>query len=346
MWLLPLSKNQTGRNVSGTYPSSSHTYADPMAVPTPMLATAGQPPDNTNWAIEMKWDGARIIATIRDSRPRLYSRNQRDLSASFPEIVTALADQCRGRDMTIDGEIVAQDPTGAPSFGLLQQRLHVANPTAELLRTVPVQLFVFDVLAVDGDPATALPYRARRELLDHLKLDTPPLHTPPYWHDMPAADLLQVSGQHGLEGIVSKRLDSTYTSGRSRAWIKTVLRQEIDAVVIGWLPGSGRFAGTFGSLLLAGRDETGDLVLIGAVGTGFTAAVRRSLRLQLDELAVSEPPVVGVVPRPIAALARWVTPVLVGTVEYREFTGGSLRHPSWRGLRVDKTVDEVEFPVL
>ncbi|WP_306365395.1 non-homologous end-joining DNA ligase [Nocardia sp. CC227C] len=315
-----------------------------MPPPTPMLATAGQPPDNPGWAIEMKWDGARIIATIHNGTPRLYSRNQRDHTSAYPEIVGALTEQCRGRDMTIDGEIVAQLPSGAPSFGLLQQRLHIANPSTELVRTVPVQLFVFDVLAVDGEPTTALPYRERRELLDHLKLDTPPLHTPPYWHDMPARQLLQVSAEHGLEGIVSKRLDSAYTPGRSRAWIKTVLRHEVDAVVIGWLPGSGRVAGTFGSLLLAGRDETGDLVFIGAVGTGFTDAVRRSLRLHLDELAVSQAPVTGPIPRPVASLARWVTPRLVGTVEYREFTGGSLRHPSWRGLRVDKTVDGVEFP--
>ncbi|MEU0542871.1 non-homologous end-joining DNA ligase [Nocardia sp. NPDC005978] len=313
-----------------------------MAVPAPILATAGQPPDHAGWAVEMKWDGARAIVIIRDGHPRLYSRNQRDFTDSYPELVHALAEQCRGRDMIVDGEIVAQDETGAPSFGRLQRRLHVANPSNELMRTVPVQLFLFDVLAVDGEPTMTLSYLDRRELLDGLKLDTLPLVTPPFWRDVPAADLLEVSAQHGLEGIVSKRLDSRYTPGRSRSWLKTVLRQQLDLVVVGWLPGSGSVAGTFGALVVAGRGQDGALRYAGAVGTGFTAAARRSLRFHLDELAIAEPPVRAAVPRDVASQARWVVPRIVGTVEFREFTGVSLRHPSWRGLRNDKSPGEVD----
>ncbi|MGX1809700.1 non-homologous end-joining DNA ligase [Nocardia sp. NPDC055321] len=313
-----------------------------MAVPAPMLATAGQPPDHAGWAVEMKWDGARAIVIVRGGHPRLYSRNQRDFTGSYPELVHALAEQCRGHDMIVDGEIVAQDEAGAPSFSRLQRRLHVANPSNELMRTVPVQLFLFDVLAVGDEPTTTLSYLNRRELLDGLKLDTPPLVTPPFWRDVPAADLLEVSVQHGLEGIVSKRLDSQYTSGRSRAWLKTVLRQQLDLVVVGWLPGSGSASGTFGALIVAGRDKDGALRYAGAVGTGFTAAARRSLRFHLDELAIADAPLGTAMPRDVASQARWVTPRLVGTVEFREFTGGSLRHPSWRGLRTDKSAEETD----
>ncbi|GAB4590184.1 ATP-dependent DNA ligase [Nocardia sp. IFM 10818] len=150
-----------------------------MVIPTPMLAVNGDPPDGPDWAVEMKWDGARMIAVLVDDSVRLFSRNQRETTSSYPEIVTALTELSHGRTMTLDGEIVAQNAAGAPSFPRLQRRLHVANPTRDLQLSVPVQFFVFDLLALDGQATTGLPYSRRREKLDELKLDTPPILTPP-----------------------------------------------------------------------------------------------------------------------------------------------------------------------
>ncbi|GAB4590183.1 ATP dependent DNA ligase [Nocardia sp. IFM 10818] len=124
--------------------------------------------------------------------------------------------------------------------------------------------------------------------------------------------------------------------------MKTVLRQQLDVTVVGWLPGTGSTAGSFGSLLIAGRLPDGGYGLLGAVGSGFTAAARRNLRTQLDALATPDPPITGPVPKPLALQARWTTPRLVGTVQYREYTGGSLRHPSWQGLRQDKTAEQAD----
>ncbi len=316
-----------------------------VAVPAPMLAVAGRPPDDADWAIEMKWDGVRAIVVCQGGECRLYSRNQRDVTGSYPELATVLGELTAGRELILDGEIIAQTATGAPSFALLQRRMHVVRPTKQLIAAVPVQLHLFDILADGVDSLTGLPYLRRRERLQELEYTEAPVRTPPHWLDVAADKLMAVARENHLEGIVSKRVDATYQPGRrSPAWIKTPLRKTTEAIVAGWTTGNGAMAATFGSLILGANDPDGRLVYIGNVGTGFTAAVRRSLRTRLDTLARPGPPFPEPPPRAAVGAAHWVDPVLVGNIEYREYTGEGLRHPSWRGLRNDKPPEDVTIP--
>ncbi|WP_084501357.1 ATP dependent DNA ligase [Nocardia xishanensis] len=156
------------------------------------------------------------------------------------------------------------------------------------------------------------------------------------WTGIPVDTILATAATHGLEGIVSKRLDSVYRPGtRSRLWLKTPLRRSAEVIIVGWVASSG--GGEFGalaSLVLGAYDQAGRLVYVGNVGTGFSAAARRALRRRLTELAIIEPPFDRSPPPERATGVHWVSPRLVGTVEYRE-SAGALRHPSWRGLRVE-----------
>ncbi|WP_282783377.1 MULTISPECIES: non-homologous end-joining DNA ligase [unclassified Nocardia] len=306
-----------------------------------MLAVAGPPPDAEGWAVEMKWDGARIMAVCAAGECRLYSRNGRDVGGSYPELVAALRTLAADRALILDAEVIAADADGAPSFGRLQRRMHVARPGEHLVAQVPVQLFAFDILAVDARDVTTLPYLERRRLLAELPL-TAPLSAPPHWLGVGAGALLAVAREHRLEGIVSKRVDSPYLPGRrSPTWVKTPLRRGTEVIVCGWTPGSGGHQHTFGSLVLGAHDHTGTLVYIGNVGTGFTQPVRRVLRAALDDIAVPTSPFTTA--PPLSGRWHWVRPVLVGDVEYREFTD-RLRMPSWKGLRSDKTAAEVMLP--
>ncbi|MGW4242622.1 non-homologous end-joining DNA ligase [Nocardia sp. NPDC004722] len=309
-----------------------------------MLATGGSPPDGPGWAFEMKWDGVRIIALAGAGEAQLFSRNGNDVGAAYPEVVAALKTLPGKESLILDGEIVALDRDGAPSFGLLQRRMHVARPAEPLIAEVPVRFFVFDLLTVDGVDLTRRPYLERRARLAELALPAP-LSVPPHWIDMDAEKLLKVAREHRIEGIVAKRTDSVYLPGRrSPAWIKTPLRERTEAVVAGWTPGAGAFGASFGSLVLGAHDDAGRLVYIGNVGTGFTHAARRVLRGALDEIEVSASPFEQPPPEAAAGGWHWVEPILVGDVEYREFSGERLRMPSWKGLRTDKPPAVVAVP--
>lgn len=310
-----------------------------------MLAVAGVAPDTPQWAMEMKWDGVRAIVVCRNRICRLYSRNRREITGSYPELAAALTAGAGNRELILDGEIIAQTPAGAPSFALLQRRMHVARPGSALVRAVPVQLFLFDMLVDQAETVTGEPYLRRRERLQQLGLTTAPVQTPPYWVDIDAEQMMAAARDNHLEGIVSKRLDSVYRPGRrSPDWVKTPFRRTTEAIIAGWTSGSGSVSGSFGSLILGAYNREGALVHIGNVGTGFTFADRRSLRARLDELSRADPlfPLTSTRGRP--GIPHWVEPVLVGDVEYREYTGEGLRHPSWRGLRLDKSREEVVVP--
>ena len=310
-----------------------------------MLATLGQLPGGAGWAFEMKWDGQRAIATVDNGVSRLFSRNGNDITATFPELAVPIVAALDGREATLDGEIVALDANGRPSFSRLQRRMHVLSPTAQLRNEVPVTYYVFDVLALDGKSTTGLPYLRRRAELTDLALSGPRLRVPPYWTDVDGEEMLDLARRHHLEGAVAKRVDSTYQPGRrSPAWIKQPLRANTEGIVVGWVDGTGAARDGIGSLLLAAYDDDHQLVYIGHVGTGFTTTTRKSLREQLTALERPTSPLASPPPARETKDARWVEPQLVGDVEYREYTGGRLRHPSWKGLRDDKTPSEVDLP--
>lgn len=308
----------------------------------PMLAVAGDLPDArlTGWATEMKWDGARAISYIGGSQVLVFSRNDRDVSVSYPEL-QVLRDALN-QDAVLDGEIVAMDSDGRPNFGLLQSRMHVVDPArvSTLRERVPVCYLVFDVLALDGHRVLHLLYEQRRQLLEQLELSAEGIVVPPSFRGDPA-DVLKASLDTGLEGVVCKRLDSVYTPGRrSRSWVKVKHQRMQEVVIVGWEPGEGRRAGEVGALLL-GVHIDDELTYVGQVGTGFSDRTLADLRKRLKPLETEKPAVAGV-PREYARSAHWVRPELVGEVVYGEWTQDvRLRHPSWRGLRFDKAPRDV-----
>ncbi len=313
----------------------------PAHVP-PMLATpSGLPPDEGGWAFEMKWDGIRAIAYIEGGRVRLLTRNDRDVTGTYPE-VRLLGEQLGTTQAILDGEIVAFDKDGRPSFGRLQQRMGVSSPAQarRLAATDPVVYIIFDLLHLEGQSTLALPYTARRELLADLELSGPAWQTPAALEGE-GEDLLAATREQGLEGVVAKRMDSDYQPGRrSQAWlkIKNVSTQEV--IIGGWHPGEGRRADTIGSLLLGVPDEDG-LRYVGKVGTGFSQQTLQDLHRRLAGLVRTTSPFVDV-PRKDAKDARWCTPSLVAEVRYASWTDDRrLRHPSWLGLRPDKSPTDV-----
>jgi len=309
----------------------------------PMLATAGElPHDEDAFGYELKWDGVRAVVYVDGDTVRTLTRNDREVAATYPEL-GSLAGALGGRSAVLDGEIVAFDDGGRPSFGVLQARMHVtrAAQVERLRRSVPVSYLAFDLLHLQGRSTRGQPYAERRALLEELPLGHRSMSVPRYFRGG-GADLLAASRERGLEGVVAKRLDSVYLPGRrSPAWVKVKNLRTQEVVIGGWQPGEGRRAATIGSLLLGVQAERG-LVYAGHVGTGFTESTLRDLRDRLRVLERSSSPFADVVPRPFARDARWVEPQLVAEVTFGEWTReGRLRHPSYRGLRVDKAPSEV-----
>jgi bifunctional non-homologous end joining protein LigD len=327
------------------------THADPaseaLLLPEsvrPMLAVPGALPTSSGWAFEFKWDGVRAIVAAAAGQVRLTSRNGNDVTGGYPEIVRA----CAGidRPVLLDGELVALDRNGRPDFGLLQQRMHVRAPADELRQRVPVSLYVFDVLVVDGQRLLAEPFDGRRECLVGFGLDgLPGVAVPPSFTDVSGAQLLEVARGHRLEGVVAKRRSSRYEPGRrSAAWVKTALLTTREVLIGGWTAGEGRRSNTLGALLLGARDAEGRLRYLGNVGTGFTEQMLHHLLGRLEPLRRDGSPFDEPVPREHARGVRWVRPELVGEVQYRTLTADNrLRHAAWRGLRPDRDPDEVLF---
>jgi bifunctional non-homologous end joining protein LigD len=308
----------------------------------PMLATLGTlppPAQDEQWAYEMKWDGVRAIVRVADGRVGLRSRNDKDMTVAYPELAS-LGAALVGHQALLDGEIVTFDSHGKPSFSRLQKRMHVAN-AAEAKRLAagdPVVLLIFDVLHLDGRSLLKLPYSERRSLLEGLNLAGKAWATPAAF-DGNGADAVRVSQEQKLEGVVAKRLSSTYVPGRrSPDWVKVKNIRTQEVIVGGWHPGAGRREGMIGSLLL-GIPDGEELAYVGKVGTGFTDAMLAELSTDLQAAADSP---FKEVPRADARQAHWVAPTLVGEVAFAEWTpDGRLRHPAWRGLRDDKRPDQV-----
>jgi bifunctional non-homologous end joining protein LigD len=319
--------------------------AEPMpARLAPMLASAGSlPRGDVGWAYEFKWDGVRAITYIEDGGVRALSRGNTDLAAGFPEL-RELAGCLGAHQAAVDGELVAFDDAGRPSFGRLQRRLNLTSAAkiASRASEVAVTYLAFDLLHLDGRSMRDLPYDDRRQRLESLDLTSESVATPPVFRDARGVDVLAAAGAGGLEGVVAKRRDSRYWPGaRSPDWVKVKIIKAQEVVIGGWTDGEGERAGSLGALLL-GVNDAGTLRYAGKVGTGFDAASRRDLLDRLRPLATSDAPFCDGLTPAEAARAHFVRPTLVGEVSYGEWTsGGHLRHPSWRGLRPDKDPAEV-----
>ena len=319
------------------------TRTDPLPETLrPMLATPGPlPEDSAGWAFEVKWDGVRAIVYVEGGRVRVLSRNDLDVTSSFPE----LAEIGKHLGMTtcvLDGEVVALDADGRPSFARLQRRLHVRDGRDAKRRAAadPVSFVAFDVLYLDGRSRLDEPYDDRRALLESLKLSGPGFTTTESFRDAVGADVLAGTVANGLEGVVAKRRDSTYRPGRRSAdWVKVKSTATQEVVIGGWTEGQGERSGGLGALLL-GIPAASGLHYVGKVGTGFSDRIRQELLDELRPLAAAESPFDD--PVPSREAAHFVQPKLVGEVRYSEWTpAGRLRHPTWKGLRIDKSLHDV-----
>jgi bifunctional non-homologous end joining protein LigD len=308
----------------------------------PMLARTGElPGDDGKWAYEIKWDGVRGIAYVEGGRMRLEARSGRDITARYPEL-RELGRALAGREAVLDGEVVAFDADGRPSFQKLQGRMHLTSEHAvrRLSQSDPVHYVIFDLLWLDGHSLCALPYTERREQLVALGLNGATWRTPAN-HVGDGAAMLEASRAQGLEGIIAKRLDSTYAPGRrSPHWVKVKNVRTTDVVIGGWLPGEGRRSTQFGALVV-GYHEDGALKYAGRVGTGFDEAELNRLGALFADLARPDSPFDG---RQPPREAQFIEPVLVASVGYGEWTQArTLRHPRYLGLRDDIDPETVEF---
>jgi bifunctional non-homologous end joining protein LigD len=294
----------------------------------PMLATLVEepPPDEENWIVEHKYDGYRAISGLSTGRVAMWTRNGLDLISRFPAIARSLSQIVVG-DAVVDGEIAVLDANGIPRFELIQQG-----------RNDEAVLFGFDLLRLDGEDLRERPVEHRRDLLWSLFFNTPAnLRFSEELHGH-VPDLLKEVGKAGWEGLVLKRHGSHYQKGRSKDWLKIKAFATQELAIVGYVPGKGAAANGIGALLLA-VNEGGELVYAGKVGTGFSSKQRKELLEELRKDEVDQPQVRGA---PRMRDAHWVKPRLVAQVRFTEWTSdGKLRHPSFQGLRPDKTPMEV-----
>lgn len=316
------------------------------AVPTdlaPMLAVAATtlPADNNQWGYEMKWDGMRVLATVEGGRVRLTSRRGNEVTERFPEL-RGLGEAMGAREAVLDGEVIALDDAGQPSFERLQPRMHVGSraKARQLASQNPVALMLFDVLWLEGHLVISLSYRERRHRLEHLELAGSHWQTPPTTYGS-GARVLQTAQELGLEGVVAKRVDSPYRPDeRSDAWRKVKVTAGQELVVGGWLTGNGRLAGRLGSLLVGYHEEPGGpLRYAGRVGSGINESTRAGLEAVLAPLRRERSPFVDT---PRLPDPTWTEPELVVEVGFHQWTSaGVLRAPRFRGMRDDKDPRDV-----
>jgi bifunctional non-homologous end joining protein LigD len=305
----------------------------------PMLARSGKlPPREEQFGFEVKWDGIRTIFYIDHGHAELRGRNGSDFTPRYPE-VRELARSLGARRMILDGEVVALDDQGRPSFERLQARMHLASDSAvrRRMRDIPVTYMIFDLLYLDGHATLSLSYEERRELLERLELEGPAWRTPSY-HRGEGEALLEATRELGIEGVVAKKLDCPYTPGaRASHWIKVKNVHTQDVVIGGWTPGEGGRSSSIGALAV-GVMEDDALVYAGKVGTGFTEQTLALLKRDLEPLRHETSPFRGRQP-PKGTI--FVEPRLVAHVEFREWTkSGTLRAPSFKGLRPDISPQE------
>lgn len=304
-----------------------------------MLCGPGPLPRSLDgWVAEPKWDGVRAIVTCHGDRLSITSRLGNDVTAGYPELAGIAARI--GVPAVLDGEIVSLDDGGAPSFQRLQRRMHVRRPPAELMAEVPVLLVAFDLLWLDGELLVGLAQAARRQRLEALSGAV--TVTPVLSADEGPEALLADCSSIGFEGFVAKKLDAPYTPGRrSPSWLKakTTCRREL--VVGGWEEGEGSRTGRIGSLAVGWVDPLHTdawpdgpcLRWAGQVGSGLSEGLLDQLQPVVERFAVGTSPFLD---GPRVPRVRWLQPLLVVEVAYREVTSaGTLRFPVLKGLRTD-----------
>ncbi|HUQ64216.1 MAG TPA: non-homologous end-joining DNA ligase [Acidimicrobiales bacterium] len=315
---------------------------------SPMTAgSVGMPADPAGWLFEPKWDGVRIITRVWSGQVNLASRAGNDVTAGYPELA-GMGPAIDPHRAVLDGEVVAFDDKGRPSFERLQGRMHVRNPPSSLLAATPVLYVVFDLLWLDGELLTGLPLTERRSRLDDLELKGPAWQTSVRIDDAPDQAMLDRSRDLGLEGYVGKQAASIYTPGRrTKAWTKVKTVGQREFVVGGWSEGERGRAGQIGSLAVgwvdpsvpAGAPHPFALRYAGQVGSGLNDFLLRTLREEFTALSTDISPFIN---PPKTPRLHFVRPEIVVEVKFTEMTtAGILRQPSLKGVRNDKDPADV-----
>lgn len=326
------SPNVTGRRPRCA-PAAAGRELPAIVEPMAAVSSAQLPPDPDRWSFEYKWDGVRAIVRWDGRRLNVYSRNLMNITSNYPELGPLGEALGRRHRAILDGEIIAMDDAGRPSFPLLQRRMHVRAPSARLVARVPVFLVIFDLLHLDRRRTLDLPLLERRALLEGLTLAGPSWRVSPA-HVGEGRAMLDAARQAGLEGVMAKRVDSPYEPGRrSPHWVKVKVVHRQEFVVGGWTPQEGT-ADSLGALQVGYYDPAGRLRYAGSVGTGFDRRTRAELGKQLARLAARASPFADVLPRHDV---QYVVPSLVAEVEYRRWPpGGLVQQAAYKGLRTDK----------
>jgi len=307
----------------------------------PMLTgLVGMPDDTTGWLFEPKWDGVRAIARVWGGRALFTSRLGNDITRGYPEFAE-LGQAAGDRTAVLDGEIIAFDEQGRPSFERLQRRMHVRGPGRALVGEVPVLYVIFDVLWLDGQLLINDPFSERRRHLEALEATGPSWQTSPILPAAPDVDLLAACRKVGLEGYVGKQAAGAYIPGkRSKSWTKVKAVGRRDFVVGGWSEGAGGRSGQIGSLAIGWVDPEAPappghpfgLRYVGLVGSGLSDTLLRKLAGDVRDMATDASPFVN---KPAAGL-HYVRPGIVVEVMFNEITrAGVLRQPSIKGFRND-----------
>ena len=307
----------------------------------PQLATLiKEPLEGNEWLHELKFDGYRMLCHLEKGKTHFWTRNGKDWSAKFPHLAKALT-SFPATTAILDGEVVATDASGRASFQKLQQAIGKTGDSGFIYQ-------VFDLLYLDGFLLTKVKLKDRKELL-HALFESISSRGPIHYSDHVEGNgrlFFRQACDYGIEGIVSKLADSIYESTRTRSWVKVKCIQRQEFVIAGYTPSKKGFPG-FGSLAL-GVYEDGRLIYTGRVGTGFSIKQRLDLQKKLDRIARESSPFAIKPKDPGLRNAVWAEPELVGEVEFTEWTtDGLIRHPSFQGLRSDKSAREVirEKPV-
>ena len=306
----------------------------------PMMAKTGDPFDSDNHFFELKWDGLRALLFLQDGKLELQNRSLRDVTASYPEIQT-VTKKIKAKKAIIDGEVVVLSKKGTPDFGKLQNRFGIEDPkrVETARRANPVTYVAFDLLHLNGKDIIKNQLEIRKSTLHDLIEEGPHL----LYGDHIERNGLQYYSEAlklGFEGIIAKEKHSPYLIGvRSSFWTKSKGSQTLDAIVVGYTQGEGMRKASFGSLVMAMYDGTGNLVHVGNVGGGFDEKSLLEIKPMLDKLVVKKPVITGPVeaPSPIT----WVKPSIVCEILYSNITSDrKLRFPRFRTLRLDKRPEE------
>lgn len=346
--LQPAASPHSASSVANATPGSPQAIPVKRPMPTaiyPMLATSvDEPFDSPDWLFEIKWDGYRAVAFIEGGKVRLVSRNQNELTHRYPELKD-LPKSVKAKNAILDGEVIALDDEGRPSFSRMQQRtgFRPHGKRGPINADVSVLYYAFDLLYLDGYDWRRVRLEARKTKLESVIIIGDSLRYSDHYEQQGKA-LFELAREKGLEGIVAKKRESRYEERRSSDWLKIKVRRHLECVIGGYTEPEGSRE-HFGSIVLGLYDKQGLLIHVGQAGSGFTQKSLAEIWKLLKKRETKTKPFYG----EVEALRKvdWVKPELVAEIEYTEWTegvsGGSgpkLRAPVFLGLRDDKEPKE------